>query len=861
MVREFWRSVGIRLVPLFILVLGCGQSPSFQEEVTEKRSGSEANAIDNVSVVEAGVGENAEPAVTDTKTPEINTPKETVKEPVVPDPTVGENEDEGRFTSVIKTNDGQTVTIDTFSMSESFPVVESLENTANPLKKQDSVQNLGAARTTSRTILSRTAQTKNFQKTAPLRSDQPHFIDHSGKPVDLFVTVDDSESFTQVSIERARRAVYKLVEDLHDTDWRLYLGGLEGVSGNYDRYQINRGTQTIAQAKAAIDVALNAIFAEGSNGDERSIRSLNRLAYDYRNSDRDNAVHAYMLISDAPNCKDRNNNESSACSRAVGQNDHHSFLQSTNTNVTAHIRKHMQLVGVYYRQSSNLAVCGNADDIEVPAGNETLKLNSQFAEMSFVSERNLDPALAGTASASWVGDLCQESESLTWLTRFTSAVKSTSASRIALTQAPDVFTAPDTRYSLALHQPLETVLNPSVMTIRDTYVLVLSPALSGNVTAVYHKQNNYRRTSYDNIFAPLPENGTVQLVWSGGGPIDCVNASTFTGLDAAVKCRHNSDDLYLRDTDFLPQLEPGASPVTISVNYFNHVEPVTVLEITSANVIFADTVLFTSVPAGVNPGSAVLTALNGGKTLRYTFSAPLPVGDYLMSFYDYAQTVKSFNLAAPAATGAGSYLCYLPGTNVTASINSFGQIVVTPTSAEFPCTLNAAAGTVQYAGRVPTDDQGNRSISVAYKGFVSPIEVFALDYPPSNNVVKVSIATAAAPTVKVVLEATEYQVVDNRVVLNDLLQPGENITLEYIFLPPLKSCFLLSGEAWKDNRYNVWYGPPGTEVKLELASYFIEKKAQGQTICLEESLVNYGNRLVVGYVIYEKALPQYAQKP
>ena len=81
------------------------------------------------------------------------------------------------------------------------------------------------------------------------------------KPIDMFVTVDDSESFTQASIERTRTAVHKLIEDLNDTDWRLYLGGLEGVSGNYDRYQINKGSQTLAQAKAAADVALNAIFA------------------------------------------------------------------------------------------------------------------------------------------------------------------------------------------------------------------------------------------------------------------------------------------------------------------------------------------------------------------------------------------------------------------------------------------------------------------------------------------------------------------------------------------------------------------------------------------------------------------------
>jgi hypothetical protein len=863
MLREFWRYVGIYIVS-FYMAAGCGQSPSFTEEVAVKRGGSEATAVDTIPVVADGTGVKEEPLPPVLPEPNPNE-EETVdvepKEPQEPVSPVGEDEDEGRFTSSVKTNDGQTVTIDTFSLSESFPVTERLENSTNPLKKQDSIQSLGAARTTSRSILSRTAQNKTFQKTAPIRSDQSHLVDHVGKPIDMFVTVDDSESFTQVSIERTRSAVHKLIEDLNDNDWRLFLGGLEGVSGNYDRHQINKGTQTLAQSKAAADVALNAIFAEGSNGDERVVRSLNRLAFDYRGNDRDNAVHAYLVVTDAPNCKDRNNNESSACSRVVGQNDHHTFLQSANSNVSAHIRKHMQLVGAYYRQSSNPAVCGNADDVEVAGTTETLKHSSQFAEMSFLSERNLDPAVSSTAAANWVGDLCHESESLTWLTRFTTAVKTTAAKRFALTQAPDVFVAPDTRFNLALHQPLGTVLNSNLMSVRDTFIVVLDPTLTGNVTAVYHRQNNFRRTNYENLLSPLPENGTVQLVWAGSGPVDCVNAASFSGLDVSVKCRHTTDDLYLRDTDFLPQLEPGAVPADITVRYFNHVEPVTTLEITSADTIFADTVLFTSVPVGVNPALAAVTSLNSGRTLRYTFPSALPPGDYMMSFYDYAQTVKSFNLTASAATGVGSYLCYLPGAGVTASINAAEQVVVTPPNAAYPCTLNAAAGTVQYAGRIPVDELGNRSIAVAFKGFVSPIDVFALDYPPSNNKVKVSIATAAAPTLKVVLDEAEYQVIDNRVLLNDPLQPGENITLEYVFLPPLRSCFLLSGEAWKDHKYHVWYGPPGLEEKIEKARYTIEKKDQGQTICLEESLVDYGNRLVVGYVIFEKALPQFAQNP
>jgi len=846
------------IVPMFVFTISCGQSPSFTEAVAEKRSDSDASAIDTIPVVVNSDHDNevlVEPDLEDLIS-EVFDKEISSGEPI---PTVGEDEDESRFTSIVKTNDGQTVTIDTFSLAEAFPVTEYLENTTNPLKTQDSIQNLGAARTATRTILSRTAQTKSFQKTAPIRSQQVHTINHVSKPIDLFVTVDDSESFTQASIERARRAVHKLIEDLNETDWRLFIGGLEGVSGNYDRFQLNKGSQTLVQAKSAVDSALNAIFAEGSNGDERVIRSLNRLAYDYRGNDRDNAVHAYLVITDAPNCKDRNNNESSACNRVVGQNDHHSFLQTLNTNVSPHIRKNMQLVGAYYRQTSNLAVCGNSDDIEVPLAGEILKLDSQFAEMSFLSERNLDPSITPTTSPNWIGDICRETESLTWLTRFSNAVKLTAARRIALTQAPDVFVSPDTRFNLALHQPLESIIEPNLISVRDNYIIVLDSSLNGNVTAVFHKHNNFRRTNYTNLLSPLPENGTVQLVWPGGGLMDCVNAPNFNGIDMSVKCRHATNHLYLRDTDFLPQLEPGATPVTVSVNYFNHVDPVTVLEITSSHAIFTDSVVFTAVPSGVNPATATMSSLNSGKTLRFNFSSALPPGDYLMSYYDYGQTIKSFSLNVPAATGMGSYLCYLPGPNVTASINALEQVVVTPGNAAYPCDLNATTGTVQYAGRVPVDEQGNRSIAVAFKGFVSPIEVFALSYPPSENRVKVSIATGAAPDFKVLLDSMEYQVVENRVLLNDPLQPGENITLEYIFLPPLKSCFVLSGEAWKDHKYHVWYGPPSEEVKLDLASYTIEKKAPGQTICLDESLVDFGSRLVVGYVIHESGLPEFAQ--
>jgi hypothetical protein len=205
MLREFWRYVGIFIV-MFYAAAGCGQSPSFTEEVAVKRSGSDASAVDTIPVDADGTGVKEEPlppVIPESNPIEEETVDEEPKQPQEPVSPVGEDEDEGRFTSSVKTNDGQTVTIDTFSLSESFPVTERLENSTNPLKKQDSIQSLGAARTTSRTILSRTAQNKTFQKTAPIRSDQSHLVDHVGKPIDMFVTVDDSESFTQVSIERS----------------------------------------------------------------------------------------------------------------------------------------------------------------------------------------------------------------------------------------------------------------------------------------------------------------------------------------------------------------------------------------------------------------------------------------------------------------------------------------------------------------------------------------------------------------------------------------------------------------------------------------------------------------------------------
>lgn len=839
-----------------VVLLSCGESPSFVSQTSEIPA---TETIDSGDSIGAKPEVAQDPSVSDgqnnkTEIDDASNNKKTDSK----DDNDAENkvpvgdEVEDRITSEVKTNDGQTVAIDSFLLSDTFPVRHSTENSTNPLKSVVHVQDLGTPRLSTRSIVGRTLQSKSFQKTAPLRTEYQHSISYESKPIDIFVTVDDSESFTQAAIERTSSAMYKLIDDVYASDWRLFIGGLEGVSGNFDKIMISKGSLSAVQAKAAIDTALRGIFIEGSNGDERVIRSLNRLAYDYRNNDRDNAVHAYLIITDAPNCKDRNNGQSSACNRIVGQNDHHGYLQSYNANVSGHVRKNMQLIGAYYRQSNNLAVCGNADDIEVPGVGETLKLNSQFVEMSFQSERSIDAGIPVNTPAKWVGDLCSTSESLTWLSSFTDAIKTVAAQRFVLSQAPDNFVAPDTSYNLALHQPLGTTLDASAMTVLDTYVVVLNPALSGTVSTIFHKQNNFRKTNYETLLTPVPENGTVQLTWSTGA-VDCEPAASFAGLSDSVKCRHLNSDLFLRDTDFLPVLIPGNTPVTVTVTYYNQLQPITVLQVTGSEAIYTDTLVFESLPPVVDPASAVVSSSNGGKTVSLTFPAALPAGDYLISYRDFGQTRQTVTLPSPVAVGTDSFLCYLPGPGVSASINIAGVLGVTPMDAQYPCILTAA-GTIKYEGRIPLDENGKGSIAIAYKGFVAPISLFPLEYPPYNNAVAVMIHSAGSPN-QITLAPGTYSVANNQVQLSDPLQPGEVITFDYMFYPPLKSCYLLSGEVWKEHKYHVWYGPPGQETRLDQSLFTIEKREKGQTICLEATVPAHGNRLIVGYVSNEKPRP------
>lgn len=833
------------LVVPFILVAACSnQDPSFTDAAGNAGNAPSGDA-QGLPTQEAG-NETEAPVEDEPSTEPTNETdgKDAGKDDGT---TGGGTEGIDKFTSKIQTNGSQTVTVDSFYMNEIFPVRQQIDRAAEPLKSQRTQQALGSPRTVTKSVLARGAYSQTFTKKPPLRYSEPHTVAHAAKPVDIFVTVDDSESFGSVSIGRAKAALRKVIQDLYDTDWVLYLGGLEGVGGNYDRTRIAKGSMTLAAAQAAAETALTNIFAEGSLGDERVFRSLNRLAYDYRTQDRDGATHLYLVITDAPNCKDRNNAESGTCQRQVGRDDHHTYLMDTNTNLPAHMR-HMSLFGAYFRMTDNAATCGNADGIELPLASETLKLQSQYAEASFQWERLIYPATSTGAAPSWVGDLCSTTESMTWLTSLTDATKDVAARRFRTVNQPDTF-AFDPSYDLKLTTSADVAVSTSNYLVKDGRVLILNPSLSGAYKAVYHLSNDYRKTDYPDLFTLEPAANTVELTWSGGAA-NCVQATTFTGLDAGIKCRHTGRSLYLRDVDFLPTVLPGQAAVTVTARYENKVEEVTRIDVTAGTKIHLSSVGIGAYPASSASlvASATKAALTGdGKSVRLSFASALPPGDYRIDYFETAQTAKTLNLNEPAVAESDAALCVIPSMATAYGLDANGDLYATPSGAIYPCTLSAGGDKVSYDGFVPNDPtSGQAELVVIFKGYMEPVGVFALDYPPRAGSLSVTIDGG-------VLAANAFTIANNQLQLEDPLMPGESMVIEYEFWPPLKSCFPLSGVAFGTNKYFVWYGPLDNESSLEATSYTITKDAQGKAkICLDTALPDYGRRLVVGYISDEK---------
>lgn len=845
------KTVGL-LLPLLVVAACSNQEPSFSESEARVTSGDSEgvptpadDAGEPTDGVPADDGSSDQDGESDGPSDDDGASDVDGGTDEASEPSSGDGGDE--FTSQIKTNESQTVTVDSFYMNEIFPVRQQIDRAAEPLKTQRTTQDAGLPRSVIKSVLGRGTHSQSFQKKPALRYAESHNVAATGKPVDIFVTVDDSESFSATSISRAKAAVRKLVQDLNDTDWVLYIGGLEGVGGGYDKTRIAKGSMTLAAAQTATDAALTTIFAEGSLGDERVFRSLNRLAYDYRTQDRDGATHVYLAITDAPNCKDRNNAESGTCQRQVGRDDHLSYLLETNANRPVYMR-HMAVFGAYYRMTDNVDTCGNADGIEAPLANETLKMQSQYAELAFQWQRLVYPSTATDAAPSWVGDLCSGTEGLSWLTSLTDAAKDVAARRFRTANQPDTFSL-DPAFNLKLTTSADADVPGTDYSIQGGRVLILSNSLAGSYKAVYHLNNEYRRTDYPDFFTLEPAADTVTLTWNNGST-DCVLATSFAGLDAGISCRHSARSLYLRDVSFLPTVQPGQAALTVTVSYENKVEEVTRIDVTAVTPIYLGTLTVAMAPAAASSliASAVKSTLTpDGRSARITFASPLPPGDYRIEYFERSQTSKNLALNEPAVPEADAVLCVIPSLATAKGLGADGALYATPPSAIFPCTLDAAGEKVSYEGFVPVDPtSGQPDLLVLFKGYLEPVDVFALDYPPHADTLSVVVDGTT-------LGAADFTVANNQLTLDSPLLPGSSLTIEYEFWPPLRSCFPLSSVAHGKHEYFVWYGALDDEQTLEATKFEITKDALGKgKVCLDPSLPSYGRRLIVGYISDEK---------
>ena len=101
--------------------------------------GQDTNFAGNKFAAEDRRSEDANPEVVPEEEVAPPDPKEVPKN--IP-PDVISSGDE-RFTAEIQTNEGQTVTIDNFLLPRSFPVVQRLENSDNPVKMHTVEQSIG----------------------------------------------------------------------------------------------------------------------------------------------------------------------------------------------------------------------------------------------------------------------------------------------------------------------------------------------------------------------------------------------------------------------------------------------------------------------------------------------------------------------------------------------------------------------------------------------------------------------------------------------------------------------------------------------------------------------------------------------
>ncbi|NBW82104.1 hypothetical protein EBR21_10175, partial [bacterium] len=547
----------------------------------------------------------------------------------------------------------RTRTLDTFLLPGNKYSKDEFAVPSQPFETSEFSQEIGISKVSnSIKVLEKTAPNANIVINGPVKSTYSHKVAWNNKPVDLYVVIDDSESFAgnpELRI-RAKNLIAKLLKNMQGTDWRLYMSGLPG--GKDDSLMLSATTIASGNIDQIIDEKVNDILKESAIGDEQTMRGLANLVTKYKAQDRNNAVHAYFIISDAPNCKDNANSNSQSCNLTSNSPDYYRYLFDQTGSVLGlgTYMQQMSLFGAYYRMTNNTNVCSKNDQVEVPTAGQVLKLNSQYAELSFFWQRALFPSTPLTNNPSWVGDICAESENTEFVNTLTNSIKSMAQHRFVLENSFQDFPQ-NPEYNFAIFDEAGATVENGVYRPQFNPLIILNEGIYANATlsAVGSTQNNYRKLDFLDTFDTEPRDQSVFVTWlDESGTQKSINCRV--GVDfskVTAPCRHDGKNLYFRNYDDLPKLLPNSTALSknLTVKYERNVAQINSISFnTGESVIMPEQIqlVATTAQSDAKIPEYLISVQDSVVTLK--FQANLPAGSYSVKYFDRSHQRFSVNI-------------------------------------------------------------------------------------------------------------------------------------------------------------------------------------------------------------------------
>lgn len=502
------------------------------------------------------------------------------------------------------------------------------------------------------------------------------FNQSASKPLDLLVMIDNSNSMQQEQVNLSQRLL-PLLSYINDSDWRIGVVTTDPANGCLRRL-IKKGD---ADAMTAFSQAVQA--GTNGNGNERGVlQAVNALKCATNPWVRDQSSLAILIVSDEDNCSDGTGCGNNDYGKKEYLLDYMNQIRVTGVNA--------KVYGLFWHPSQNQNACSTA-----------------------LKPANIYAAIVADTAGIW-GSICDSDYSAT-LSGISQNIATILDRRFTLAHVPD---------SGSLQVYLDDVLQTTGFTLNSNVLVFDLPPTDGSIVKAVYK---YGATAIKKTFtlSNEPQDGQVNIQFNG---IPVTTGFTYQAASNSVVFTDAPPEFaqvkatYTKALALAKKFDLGKKFILSTLRvYINNVE----------------TLDFTADPS-VNNSVTLTNAPAEGATILFTYTA---VGDAILLYPFSIDGRAAQNLTlTDAASGANiGHLYFLGVINIFGGEFSEGRKIKARywnegrDLTEVMLPAKPVAGSVKVTGGTKACDAGkftvtNTLVSVKKCGFADDVKTINVGY-------------------------------------------------------------------------------------------------------------------------------------